>query len=101
MILPRARTIFPLLLSLLLSAFSFASAYNARPKLVIIVVIDQFRGDYLERYRDQFGDGGFKLFLDHGANFTDCNYNYANTITGPGHAQNPNNDDRRWSGREC
>ena len=86
MILPRARTIFPLLLSLLLSAFSFASAYNARPKLVIIVVIDQFRGDYLERYRDQFGDGGFKLFLDHGANFTDCNYNYANTITGPGHA---------------
>src|SRR3954463_14448815 len=64
----------------------FASAYNARPKLVVIVVIDQFRGDYLERYRDQFGEGGFKLFLDHGAYFTDCNYNYANTVTGPGHA---------------
>ena len=69
-----------------LLASSFASAYNARPKLVVIVVIDQFRGDYLERYHDQFGEGGFRLFLDHGADFSDCNYNYANTRTGPGHA---------------
>ena len=63
-----------------------ASAYNSRPKLVVIIVIDQFRGDYLERYHDQFGDGGFKLFLDRGAYFTDCNYDYANTRTAPGHA---------------
>jgi hypothetical protein len=65
---------------------SFASAYNAHPKLVVVIVIDQFRGDYLERYRDQFGEGGFRLLLDHGANFTDCNYDYANTRTAPGHA---------------
>jgi hypothetical protein len=65
---------------------SFASAYNAHPKLVVVIVIDQFRGDYLERYRDQFGEGGFRLFLDHGANYTDCNYDYANTRTAPGHA---------------
>jgi arylsulfatase A-like enzyme len=77
---------FLLLLICLLPASGFSSAYNARPKLVVIVVIDQFRGDYLERYRDQFGEGGFRLFLDHGAYFTDCNYNYANTVTGPGHA---------------
>jgi len=64
----------------------FASAYNAHPKLVVVIVIDQFRGDYLERYRDHFGEGGFRLFLDHGANFTDCNYDYANTRTAPGHA---------------
>src|SRR5207302_7674539 len=64
----------------------FGSAYNARPKLVVIIVIDQFRGDYLERYRDQWGEGGFRLLLEHGANFTDCNYNYANTRTAPGHA---------------
>src|SRR6202162_52778 len=64
----------------------FASAYNAHPKLVVVIVIDQFRGDYLERYRHQFGEGGFRLFLDHGANFTDCNYDYANTRTAPGHA---------------
>jgi hypothetical protein len=65
---------------------TFASAYNAHPKLVVVIVIDQFRGDYLERYRDQFGEGGFSLLLDHGANFTDCNYDYANTRTAPGHA---------------
>jgi predicted AlkP superfamily pyrophosphatase or phosphodiesterase len=65
---------------------ALASAYNGHPKLVVVIVIDQFRGDYLERYRDQFGEGGFKLFLDHGANFTDCNYDYANTRTAPGHA---------------
>jgi len=64
----------------------FGSAYNARPRLVVIVVIDQFRGDYLERYRDRFTSGGFRLFLDRGAYFTDCNYNYANTRTAPGHA---------------
>jgi arylsulfatase A-like enzyme len=65
---------------------SLASAYNAHPRLVVVIVIDQFRGDYLERYRDQFGEGGFRLLLDHGANFTDCNYDYANTRTAPGHA---------------
>jgi hypothetical protein len=77
------------LISALLLGFvtaSLASAYNAHPKLVVVIVIDQFRGDYLERYRDQFGDGGFRLLLDHGANFTDCNYDYANTRTAPGHA---------------
>jgi predicted AlkP superfamily pyrophosphatase or phosphodiesterase len=63
-----------------------ASAYNAHPKLVVVIVIDQFRGDYLERYRDQFGDAGFKLLLDHGAYFANCNYNYANTRTAPGHS---------------
>ena len=64
----------------------FASAYNGHPKLVVVIVIDQFRGDYLERYHDQFGDAGFRLLLDHGAYFPDCNYNYANTRTAPGHS---------------
>lgn len=71
---------------LLISGTAFPSAYNARPKLVVVIVIDQFRGDYLERYRDQFGEGGFRLFLDRGAYFPDCTYNYANTRTAPGHA---------------
>ena len=73
-------------LLLCLSVTCFGSAYNAHPKLIVIIVIDQFRGDYLERYRDQFGEGGFRLLLDHGAYFTDCNYDYANTRTAPGHA---------------
>jgi hypothetical protein len=76
------------LVALALCAFApcFASAYNGHPKLVVVIVIDQFRGDYLERYRDQFGEGGFRLLLDHGAYFPNCNYNYANTRTAPGHA---------------
>jgi predicted AlkP superfamily pyrophosphatase or phosphodiesterase len=65
---------------------ALASAYNAHPRLVVVIVIDQFRGDYLERYRDEFGEGGFRMFLDHGAYFTDCNYDYANTRTASGHA---------------
>src|SRR6478609_7641138 len=79
-------SILGVLLCLGLAGVAFGSAYNARPKLVVIVVIDQFRGDYLERYREQFGEGGFRLFLDRGAYFTDCNYDYANTRTAPGHA---------------
>lgn len=63
-----------------------ASAYNGRPKLVIVIIVDQFRADYLERYRDQFVPGGFRLLLDRGAYFTDCYYEYANTKTAPGHA---------------
>src|SRR5438105_5725255 len=75
-----------LLICLHIGGRSFASAYNARPKLIVVVVVDQLRGDYLERYRNQFGEGGFRLLLDHGAYFTDCNYDYANTRTAPGHA---------------
>lgn len=62
------------------------SAYDGRPKLVVVLVIDQFRGDYLERYRADFKGRGFRLFLDHGAYFPDCYYDYANTQTAPGHA---------------
>src|ERR1700747_927536 len=69
-----------------LSPSSFASAYNGRPKLVLVIVIDQFRGDYLERYRDEFGEGGFRMLLDRGAYFSNCNYDYANTRTAPGHS---------------
>jgi arylsulfatase A-like enzyme len=85
--LPRTLRLAQVALALLgLIPGAFASAYNARPKLVVVIVIDQFRGDYLERYRDQFGDGGFRVFLDRGAYFPDCNYDYANTRTAPGHA---------------
>jgi arylsulfatase A-like enzyme len=63
-----------------------ASVYDAHPKLVVLLVIDQFRGDYLDRYRAGFKGRGFRLFLDHGAYFEDCYYDYANTKTAPGHA---------------
>jgi hypothetical protein len=82
--LPRCWRILPVVLACLVCATG--SAYNAHPKLVVVIIIDQFRGDYLERYRDQFVDGGFRVFLDRGAFFADCNYDYANTRTAPGHA---------------
>jgi len=64
-----------------------ADAYRAKPKLVVVLVIDQFRGDYLDRFRDDFKTAnGFNLFLKRGAYFTDCYYDYANTMTAPGHS---------------
>jgi hypothetical protein len=64
-----------------------ASAYDAKPKLVVILVIDQFRGDYLDRYREDFKtEDGFNLFLKKGAYFPECYYEYANTETAPGHS---------------
>jgi hypothetical protein len=56
------------------------------PRLVVVVVIDQFRADYLTRFRDEFSPEGFGRLLREGANFTSCHYPYAGTETGPGHA---------------
>lgn len=82
-------TRFSLLVSLVAFCLprSFADAYDAKPKLVVILVFDQFRGDYLDRYRDEFKTkNGWNLFLKQGAHFTDCYYDYANLVTAAGHA---------------
>jgi hypothetical protein len=64
-----------------------ADAYDAKPKLVVILVFDQFRGDYLDRYRADFkAKNGWNLFLKQGAHFTDCYYDYANLVTAAGHS---------------
>ena len=65
----------------------YASAYDAKPKLVVVLVLDQFRGDYLDRFRADFKTAnGFNLFLKRGAYFPECYYDYANTMTAPGHS---------------
>ena len=85
-------SIFPRSICKLLVAFlvipplAWGSAYDGHPKLVVILVVDQFRADYLDRYRADLKGRGFRLFLDHGAYFEDCYYDYANTKTAPGHA---------------
>ena len=82
-----ASALFCLLLPLSLAPRAGADAYHAKPKLVVILVLDQFRGDYLERYREDFKTAnGFNLFLKRGAYFTGCYYDYANTMTAPGHS---------------
>jgi predicted AlkP superfamily pyrophosphatase or phosphodiesterase len=85
-LLRRLYPCFAVLLTLLASRQAQPQAYSGQPKLVVILVIDQFRGDYLNRDRSEFKGHGFKLFMDGGAWFTDCYYDYANTKTAPGHA---------------
>jgi hypothetical protein len=58
----------------------------ARPRLAVLVVFDQLRGDYLTRWQDLFGAGGFRRLQTHAAWFRDCHYPYALTVTGAGHA---------------
>ena len=63
-----------------------AAGALARPKLVVGIVVDQMRYDYIYRYWSKFGSGGFRRLLGEGFSFESCNYNYVPTYTGPGHA---------------
>jgi predicted AlkP superfamily pyrophosphatase or phosphodiesterase len=57
-----------------------------RPKLVLLIAVDQFRYDYLERFSDLFVENGFKRLLRDGASWTQSNYDHMPTYTAPGHA---------------
>jgi Type I phosphodiesterase / nucleotide pyrophosphatase len=64
-----------------------ADAYDAKPQLIVVLVFDQFRGDFLDRYRADFKTkNGWNLFLKQGAHFPDCYYDYANLVTAAGHS---------------
>ena len=56
------------------------------PTLIIVITLDQFRYDYLPRFKDHFGKGGFMYLLEKGANFSNATYKHAMNTTGPGHA---------------
>lgn len=62
-----------------------AVAQEKKPKLVVGIVVDQMRQDYLLRFRDHFGQGGFDRFLSEGFEFENAHYNYVPTYTAPGH----------------
>lgn len=62
-----------------------AAAGPRQPKLVVAIMIDQFRYDYLTRFRGEF-TGGLKRLMDEGANFTSARYRHFPTVTAPGHA---------------
>jgi predicted AlkP superfamily pyrophosphatase or phosphodiesterase len=57
-----------------------------RPKLVVGIVIDQMRYDYIYRYWDKYGANGFKRLVNEGFFCRNTNYNYVPTYTAPGHA---------------
>tara|TARA_R110002033_G_scaffold23563_5_gene55613 strand:+ start:5123 stop:6805 length:1683 start_codon:yes stop_codon:yes gene_type:complete len=57
-----------------------------RPKLVVGIVVDQMRYDYLTRFYNKYGNGGFKRLMNEGFNCKNNHFNYISTKTGPGHA---------------
>ncbi len=57
-----------------------------RPKLVVGLVVDQMRWDYLYYYYDKFGDGGLKRLLNEGYSFENTLINYVPTVTAIGHS---------------
>ncbi|MEO8933379.1 MAG: alkaline phosphatase PafA [Xanthomarina sp.] len=56
------------------------------PKLVVGIVVDQMRYDYLTRFYSKYSEGGFKRMMNEGFNCKNNHYNYIPTFTGPGHA---------------
>ncbi|MEX2335796.1 MAG: alkaline phosphatase PafA [Fulvivirga sp.] len=59
---------------------------NKEPKLVVGIVVDQMRQEYLYRFQERFGDDGFKKLMNKGFMFKNAHFNYVPTFTGPGHA---------------
>lgn len=56
-----------------------------RPRLVLLIVVDQFRYDYLARFGDLFVANGLKRLLRDGASWSNSNYDHMPTYTAPGH----------------
>jgi len=88
----RQRTLlaFALIGILLFSSVSSAQrrtqpTIQKRPKLVLLIAVDQFRYDYLERFGDLFGPNGFRRLMRDGASWTQSNYDHMPTYTAPGH----------------
>ncbi len=78
------RKLFPFVILLFISIAGFPQL--SRPRLVVGIVVDQMRPDYLTRYYSQFGEGGFKRLMSDGYTMWNVHYNYMPTYTGPGHA---------------
>lgn len=57
-----------------------------KPKLVVGIVVDQMRFDYLSRFWDKYENDGFKRLVNQGFNFKNNHFNYIPTYTAPGHA---------------
>lgn len=57
-----------------------------KPKLVVMITVDQLRGDQLWRYQRRFKPGGFRYFLEQGVAYRNAHYRHSNTFTAVGHA---------------
>lgn len=65
---------------------SFFAQQTDKPKLVVGIVVDQMRAEYLYRFQDNYSENGFKRLIREGFNVKNMHYNYIPTTTGPGHA---------------
>jgi len=84
----RTRRLFLLYIGIVTSVASLLAAPPQpakKPKLVVAIAIDQFRYDYLLRFRNDYHSGLARM-LDHGAVFTDAHYLHAFTVTAVGHS---------------
>ncbi|WP_245714251.1 alkaline phosphatase family protein [Janthinobacterium psychrotolerans] len=77
--------------ALLLAAFSVHAAPApqkpvAQPRLVVVLVVDGLPQEQVTRYRDQFGQGGFRRLLEQGAWFSDAHQAHGITVTAIGHS---------------
>lgn len=84
-IMKNALFILSILFAFSLSAQSIKPV-NDRPKLVVGIVVDQMRQEYLYRFYNKFGNTGFKRLMNDGFMLKNAHYNYVPTVTGPGHA---------------
>ena len=81
---------------LLFSNCKFSETPVKKPKLVIGIVIDQMRYDYLTRFADRYSKDGFNRILKNGFSLENAHYNFIPTYTAVGHASiyagtSPNN----------
>lgn len=75
-----------LIFSLLIFTKTSAQTKNtAQPKLIVGIVVDQMRYDYLTRFESRYGNGGFKRLMREGFNAKNNHFNYIPTYTAPGH----------------
>jgi predicted AlkP superfamily pyrophosphatase or phosphodiesterase len=83
---PRKRRRLTAILLLSFLCFTLASAQkDPKPRLVLLIVVDQFRYDYVTRFEPLFGDGGLRRLMHRGAFWINANYPYIPTKTAPGH----------------
>ena len=75
---------FVLFIAVLFLSKGFAQEVN-RPKLVVGIIVDQMRYDYLYKFKPFYCKDGFNRLMNEGANFTYAHFNYVPTFTGPGH----------------
>ncbi|MCG8467576.1 MAG: alkaline phosphatase family protein [Gemmatimonadetes bacterium] len=79
------KQIWPLALALLVACAPERRGAEAPPRLAVVLVVDQMRADFLDRYEPLF-EAGFARVLSEGAVFTRAEHDHATTVTAVGHA---------------